>query len=730
MTAQHAKKKRPRNTPARAPLSAVAVLALAALFVWHCVEFRFIQDDAYISLRYAKNLVDGHGLVFNAGERVEGYSNFSWTLLLALLLRLDVSAVLASQILGVICGVATVLVTARFARSLEGRVGPTTIATTALVAGNSAFAYWTIGGLETALFTLLVIAGLDRGLAPGVSARGRRLAPLLFSAAALTRPEGPLVFALWFLVRCLDTLRGGADSLRARARDLAADLAIFALPLAPYFAWKFWYYGDLLPNTYYAKAGLSAEFLDRGLLYLRELFAAYGLFGVSIAFLVLALVPWRARGVEIRLAAIAAAYAGYVITIGGDVLRVHRFWLPLLPIAAILLARGIDTAVALVLRSRPAGTAAARIATVATALVLVAAGLALNWATIQDHRQRESDFVDTMRRNGVWLKGRFPSGTTIATTTIGAIGYWSELPVLDLLGLTDREIARNPKPVENLTDVWRETKYNAESVLRRGPELIFFSTGIRPSASAEKALFLYRDFWDSYYEYYYRAVPNQPLDQVVYRRRPDAPPFRGELVPTEGFEFLDRFTDALLAMGRDHDSAKAAVLMRASWESSNHTFRWARAWLGATLYYAHGDSAAVPLLEASIASNPFSTTALRALSYRAFDQERYDDARKYTERITAIDPDDAAAWYQLAGVAFKEQKFDEAYEHVKRSVQIFAIDPTSLVFLGNLAGYRGEFDLARRCYERAVALDPDNVPARRGLEEVARSTAPPPRTAR
>jgi arabinofuranosyltransferase len=42
------------------------------------------DDDAYISYRYARNLFRGEGLVFNPGERTEGYSNFSYVLLTSL----------------------------------------------------------------------------------------------------------------------------------------------------------------------------------------------------------------------------------------------------------------------------------------------------------------------------------------------------------------------------------------------------------------------------------------------------------------------------------------------------------------------------------------------------------------------------------------------------------------------------------------------------------------------
>ena len=57
--------------------------AIGALGIVFAVVNRFVQDDAYISFRYARNLADGLGLVWNAGERVEGYTNFLWTLMLA-----------------------------------------------------------------------------------------------------------------------------------------------------------------------------------------------------------------------------------------------------------------------------------------------------------------------------------------------------------------------------------------------------------------------------------------------------------------------------------------------------------------------------------------------------------------------------------------------------------------------------------------------------------------------
>ena len=76
-----------------------AILLLALSYVFY---FRWVAEDAYISFRYARNLVEGHGLVFNVGEKVEGYTNFLWTLLLAPGLAFNMNPQSISLLLGLI----------------------------------------------------------------------------------------------------------------------------------------------------------------------------------------------------------------------------------------------------------------------------------------------------------------------------------------------------------------------------------------------------------------------------------------------------------------------------------------------------------------------------------------------------------------------------------------------------------------------------------------------------
>ena len=70
---------------------------------------RFVQDDAFISFRYAKNLADGVGLVWNVGERVEGYTNFLWTVLMAPSFKIGVDVVVWSWALSIACFAAVLL---------------------------------------------------------------------------------------------------------------------------------------------------------------------------------------------------------------------------------------------------------------------------------------------------------------------------------------------------------------------------------------------------------------------------------------------------------------------------------------------------------------------------------------------------------------------------------------------------------------------------------------------
>ena len=299
----------------------------------------FLCDDAFISFRYARNLLEGHGLVFNPGEYVEGYSNFLWILELAALwgtfgLRPEYTA----QWLSVACTVGTLAALLGWVARLPGLPQRGLVAWLALglVCSSATFAQWTsAGGLETRQFTLcVVLAVVGLTLSPE-----NRLAllgvSLSLAAASLTRPEGPLFAACcfgWYAVQ----RRVGTGRWWPGWRDATALGAPFVLLVAGHYLWRYGYYGEWLPNTYYAKH--VRPWYDMGIRYLAAAALETGMY-LLVPLAVVALVSaWRRhRSLAYTLPLLCiAAHTAYIARVGGDRFgyRPLDFYWPLLAVPA------------------------------------------------------------------------------------------------------------------------------------------------------------------------------------------------------------------------------------------------------------------------------------------------------------------------------------------------------------------------------------------------------------
>ncbi|MBW2295440.1 MAG: hypothetical protein JRG94_24505, partial [Deltaproteobacteria bacterium] len=144
----------------RAQSLALAGLALAvgALYAFNVGRYFFLADDAFISFRYAANLAAGHGLVWNPGEYVEGYTNFLWVLILAAGMRLGMAPEALSCTLGIASGVGVLLLLGRFSARRLGALHPLVWLPLFTLALSRSFTAWSSGGLATQLFTLLILA--------------------------------------------------------------------------------------------------------------------------------------------------------------------------------------------------------------------------------------------------------------------------------------------------------------------------------------------------------------------------------------------------------------------------------------------------------------------------------------------------------------------------------------------------------------------------------------------
>ena len=180
------------------------ILLFVAYLFWNSLYyFPYIVDDMFISLRYADNLVQGKGLVYNPGERVEGYSNFSWVLLQALCLKLGLPVIACIKWVGVCSGVGCALGTCLLARRLfRGQTLGNTkvVVAVGFLCLNTSLAVWTQAGLETAFLAMLLVGSAWRFEFELQADRAIPISALMFGLAWLTRPEVP-IYCLYFLGR-------------------------------------------------------------------------------------------------------------------------------------------------------------------------------------------------------------------------------------------------------------------------------------------------------------------------------------------------------------------------------------------------------------------------------------------------------------------------------------------------------------------------------------------------
>ncbi|MDP2983882.1 MAG: tetratricopeptide repeat protein [Candidatus Latescibacter sp.] len=583
--------KKTRKNPVEPPPSGPIVLntasqyalliVLMGVFIYFCIQNAFIQDDTYITLRYVKNFISGHGLVFNPGERVEGYTCFLWVMILSAAAVLGLNTENVSQYLSVFFGVLTLAVTFALYRIISAPP-PSAMMEKRAERWNSwfalipvlflvsvgAFSFWSVSGMESSLFVFLVVTGLFFHLKQ--PRRTRPSYPFVISMifATFTRPEGALFFAVIMLHALFSTFRpNDSHQRKSILRVFFTEIALFAVPYIAFTLFRIFYYGHLFPNTFYAKTGLSSVYLTAGITYFVQFVKAYLLYGFALA-APLFLLTVRERRFETSLFfSLILVYCIYVVSVGGDVLSLHRFFLPVLPLIFILWARFLHEVFIIFSHRRESLRLALFAATWAAVFAFAGYMYFGERAIIAQVRTSETGLVSKMKIKAAWLKDRQAERSgklCVAATTVGALGYFSGVTVIDMLGLTDEQIAHHPQPIPEISAdasvTWKEKKYNAAYVLSRKPDYIIFSTDLKPSAYAERALFLQPDFLFLYYPQHI-ILHKLKSSQVFYtRKNPEQVSRTRKFPPNPGFsaEFVGKYSRALTLISQ-HEWKKATI---------------------------------------------------------------------------------------------------------------------------------------------------------------------------
>ncbi|MEV6624807.1 hypothetical protein AB0M83_39095 [Amycolatopsis sp. NPDC051106] len=484
----------PVGTTRRAPLIVVSAALVAVFLVGARAAWFLTIDDAFISFRYSANLAAGHGPVWNVdGPRVEGFTNFAWVVWSGLGAWLGLALPLFAKVTSLLLGLGTLYLLVREGHRRAGLTG--------VLVGAGAYVvflptYFHItAGLETAAFAAVLLRVVVLGLRVLANERVRTWEPpVLLLLLGMLRPEGVLaalpVFALWFWRE-----RG-----RVSARWWTLGAAVVG---AAYFVWRWRFYGQLLPNTFYVKFGN----LDSGWIWTKHT----TLLLLPLLLLTLSLVFRKAtRAVGALLViTVGVTYLTYAVS-GPTMDYLDRFADHAIPV--LCLGAGIAV-----------GTLTQRV--VGVVLGLVAVGWsAVAGATAPDLGVIANYGPDLQRAHVAIGQGLAEADVpvparSLAVTDAGAMPYYSGWTSIDYIGLNDAAIARGADP----TQVVMQARPTVIVVTANGPEPAGKRYGFdfaRATAGYEKvaAVEMRAGYWQDVY-----ALPQYaPTIGEHVRQRADA----------------------------------------------------------------------------------------------------------------------------------------------------------------------------------------------------------------
>lgn len=422
--------------------------------VAYCMMPWWTVDDAFISYRYGRNLVEAGELTWNVGmPPVEGYTGIFLPLLASALLLLGIPMVAAIKVLGILATAATLVLAHDSMRRLG--IGHRRRSLAFIFLGATPLLYLhSISGLETTFFTLFVtwvfhgLADQSQLFTSGKTGYGLGLALLM---TGLCRPEGMALLLVVVILVFVSNKRFSPFIFRTFVLKL---LFMAGLPMLLYWGWRYGYYGSVLPNTYYAKAYEGLVNIESAMAF-GKFFGYYLLIPLLLGFL---LNSWRQKLQPpakhlFPMAALLFSGACMASYFHSNLWMNYgsRFFVPFLPLGII--------SIAYIAQPKPMEEHPAPSKRWKTALLAM---LVLGQIAILGFRYRQEwaflKYYDAIVQDelipiGRHLHAEFPASTrVISYMDAGAIGFYSGVEIVDFGRLNDPYLARNVLSQQAIND--------------------------------------------------------------------------------------------------------------------------------------------------------------------------------------------------------------------------------------------------------------------------------------
>lgn len=411
----------------------LAGLVLAVVLMWPLREQ--VTDQVFVHLQHARNLSEGRGLVFNPGDRVYATSSPLWVALIADAMFLGADGLQAARLLSALATLASIGFFFQLVRRTVRSPAVRALATVAW-ATHPWLIEWSFSGREAPLAVALVLAGFV-AFTEGETWGSRPVRTgALWALAALTRPEAVLLLVLWGVLAIVDAHN------RSGVRRMLFGAAAAGLVYGGWLLFARVYYGTFWPQLLSARHLLAPSPGDRvpNLLNQVQLLIASDLLSmlVLIAAVLFGAGTWWTHRSKSPLYQAALPWLWIVLLptlyVSRGVIAGSRHIVLIAPVLDWLAWRA---AAAWWLGPDPSA-ARTRRALVLSGLFAVGILARHGWTYAHDVKPRvlESSvkFERTLVHWGTWFAEHAPAGSVIAAPDVGAIAYYSQLPVVDTSG--------------------------------------------------------------------------------------------------------------------------------------------------------------------------------------------------------------------------------------------------------------------------------------------------------
>ena len=452
-------------------------------------------DDSYISLKYSYNIANGNGITYNTNDGpVEGYSNFLWVILNIPSVILFDDPLIMSKIFGIILLIISIFLIYKIINLFEIKYKFLIFIGIFLFLSYPGTYYWYLAGLETPLYIFFILFA-SYLMIKEIKTNRFLYSSLAFLGLILTRIDAVVPI---FIILSIVLLAIILNKIQYNKKYLIMNLLILISLTLVYNLFRYLYFNDIFPTTYYAKIINTASKISTGFDYIGNLFLLHPLLiAIPIVLIFINKIQKNYKFILLAFCILILTQLMYIIYIGGDWMPLYRFITPFTPLVIITIIPFIDKLIIskedfeIRKKSKVNKINDKKVKSIKYLVSFITLGLILFIHIMYqfgEHPIRifyHSELTKQGTYFGKYVKDNFNNDIITAHGAAGAFAYFSTKNNIDISGINDYHISHTAiSSLLNSDDIAvGHEKGDGEYILYKNPDIIVFGSGTEKNAT-------------------------------------------------------------------------------------------------------------------------------------------------------------------------------------------------------------------------------------------------------